>query len=235
MSLFFLLIILATSSIGMINNILDSIASLIYEFGYLGIFIAALVETLFPIIPSELIFPLAGYVAQSQNLGIISAIMFGLIGSIGSTVGALIIYTAAWKVGRKVLLKIGRYFLINEKKLEKSEVWFKNHGKLAVFLGRLAPGVRELISIPAGLSRMNIIEFTFFTFIGSFVWSLSLTLVGYYLGEAWNKFSKESSPILNILAVIIISILSGIIVYRYFRKRKNKGEKMSDPTGYSTI
>ena len=234
MSLFFLLIILATSSIGVINNILDSIASLIYEFGYLGIFIAALVETLFPIIPSELIFPLAGYVAQSQNLGIISAIMFGLIGSIGSTVGALIIYTAAWKVGRKVLLKIGRYFLINEKKLEKSEVWFKNHGKLAVFLGRLAPGVRELISIPAGLSRMNIIEFTFFTFIGSFIWSLSLTLVGYYLGEAWNKFSKESSPIFNILAVIIIFILSGIIVYRYFRKRKNKGGKIGDPTDYST-
>ena len=218
----------------MINNILDSIASLIYEFGYLGIFIAALVETLFPIIPSELIFPLAGYVAQSQNLGIISAIMFGLIGSIGSTVGALIIYTAAWKVGRKVLLKIGRYFLINEKKLEKSEVWFKNHGKLAVFLGRLAPGVRELISIPAGLARMNIIEFTFFTFLGSFVWSLSLTLVGYYLGEAWNKFSKESSPIFNFLAVLIISILTGIIVYRYFRKRKNKGGKIGHPTGYST-
>jgi membrane protein DedA with SNARE-associated domain len=218
----------------MINNILDSIANLIYEFGYLGIFIAALVETLFPIIPSELIFPLAGYVAQSQNLGIISAITFGLIGSIGSTVGALIIYTAALKVGRKVLLKIGRYFLINEKKLEKSELWFKNHGKLAVFLGRLAPGVRELISIPAGLSRMNIIEFTFFTFIGSFIWSLSLTLVGYYLGEAWNKFSKESSPIFNILAVIIISILSGIIVYRYFRKRKNKGGKIGDPRDYST-
>ncbi|HLN34096.1 MAG TPA: DedA family protein [Nitrososphaeraceae archaeon] len=218
----------------MINNILDSISNLIYEFGYLGIFIAALVETLFPIIPSELIFPLAGYVAQSQNLGIISAITFGLIGSIGSTVGALIIYTAALKVGRKVLLKIGRYFLINEKKLEKSELWFKNHGKLAVFLGRLAPGVRELISIPAGLSRMNIIEFTFFTFIGSFIWSLSLTLVGYYLGEAWNKFSKESSPIFNILAVIIIFILSGIIVYRYFRKRKNKGGKIGDPTDYST-
>ena len=207
----------------MINNILDSISNLIYEFGYLGIFIAALVETLFPIIPSELIFPLAGYVAQSQNLGIISAITFGLIGSIGSTVGALIIYTVALKVGRKVLLKIGRYFLINEKKLEKSELWFKNHGKLAVFLGRLAPGVRELISIPAGLSRMNIIEFTFFTFIGSFVWSLSLTLVGYYLGEAWNKFSKESSPIFNILAVIIISILSCIIVYRYLTKRKKQG------------
>ncbi len=218
----------------MINNILDSIANLIYEFGYLGIFIAALVETLFPIIPSELIFPLAGYVAHSQNLGIISAITFGLIGSIGSTVGALIIYTAALKVGRKVLLKIGRYFLINEKKLEKSELWFKNYGKLAVFLGRLAPGVRELISIPAGLSRMNIIEFTFFTFIGSFIWSLSLTLVGYYLGEAWNKFSKESSPIFNILAVIIISILSGIIVYRYFRKRKNKGGKIGDSTDYST-
>lgn len=234
MSLYLLLIILATSSIGMINNILDSISNLIYEFGYLGIFIAALVETLFPIIPSELIFPLAGYVAQSQNLGIISAIMFGLIGSIGSTVGALIIYIAALKVGRKVLLKIGRYFLINEKKLEKSELWFKNHGKLAVFLGRLAPGVRELISIPAGLSRMNIIEFTFFTFIGSFIWSLSLTLVGYYLGEAWNKFSKESSPIFNILAVIIISILSGIIVYRYFKKRKNKGGKIGGPTDYST-
>lgn len=198
---------------------------MIYEFGYFGIFIAALIETLFPIIPSELIFPLAGYVAQSQDLGIVSAIIFALIGASGSTLGALIIYMISLKLGRKVILRLGKYLLINEKKLNKSEVWFSKHGNIAVFLGRLAPGVRELISIPAGLSRMNIIYFTLFTFIGSSIWSLCLTLVGYYLGEAWDKFFLESSSIFNIVAILIISGIAGIIIYKYIKKRNPNNKK----------
>ena len=189
---FILTITLLTISFStIIDDTVNSVTNLILNLGYLGIFTAALVETLFPIIPSEVIFPLAGYVVQSQNLGLGQAIMFGFIGSLGSTIGAIIIYFISLKVGRRVILKIGKYILINENKLHKAEVWFQKYGKLAVLLGRLAPGIRELISVPAGLSRMNLFPFILFTFIGSFLWSISLTMIGFYLGDAWDEFSQE--------------------------------------------
>jgi membrane protein DedA with SNARE-associated domain len=214
------IIILAISFTSIIDNIINSVSNLIYNLGYLGIFAAALIETLFPIIPSELIFPLAGYVVHSKDLGIGQVIMFGFVGSLGSTLGAIVIYFVALKLGRRIILKFGKYILITESKLEKSELWFQKYGKVAVLLGRLAPGVRELISIPAGLSRMNFIEFTLFTFIGSFVWSLSLTMVGYYLGSAWDKFSQDSSKVFHVISLIIILSLLFIFLYKFYKKRK---------------
>lgn len=205
-----------------INDILNSVTNLILHLGYLGIFTAALIETIFPIIPSELIFPLAGYVVQSQNLGIGQAIMFGFMGSLGSTLGAIIIYFLSLKVGRVVILKIGKYILINETKLQKSEIWFQKYGKVAVLLGRLAPGIRELISVPAGLSKMNLIPFILFTFIGSFLWSLSLTMIGYYLGDAWDEFSQESSKAFHVISIIIIISITAILVYKLIKIKKRR-------------
>ena len=219
------LIILALSFTSVIDNLINSVTNLIYNLGYFGIFSAALIETLFPIIPSELIFPLAGYIVHSRSLGIEQVIMFGFMGSLGSTLGAIIIYLIALKVGRRIILKIGKYILISESKLEKSEAWFQKYGKVAVLLGRLAPGVRELISIPAGLSRMNFIEFTLFTFIGSFLWSLSLTMIGYYLGNAWDEFSQESSKAFHIISLTIIISLVLIFIFKLYKKRKRIKEK----------
>lgn len=219
------LIILAISFTSAIDDLINSVTNLIYNLGYFGIFTAALIETLFPIIPSELIFPLAGYIVHSQNLGIEQVIMFGFIGSLGSTLGAIIIYLIALKVGRRIVLKIGKYILISESKLEKSEAWFQKYGKMAVLLGRLAPGVRELISIPAGLSRMNFFEFTLFTFIGSFLWSLSLTMIGYYLGNAWDEFSQESSKAFHIISLTIIISLVLIFIFKLYKKRKRIKQK----------
>jgi membrane protein DedA with SNARE-associated domain len=219
------LIILAISFTSAIDDLINSVTNLIYNLGYFGIFTAALIETLFPIIPSELIFPLAGYIVHSQNLGIEQVIMFGFMGSLGSTLGAIIIYLIALKVGRRIVLKIGKYILISESKLEKSEAWFQKYGKIAVLLGRLAPGVRELISIPAGLSRMNFFEFTLFTFIGSFLWSLSLTMIGYYLGNAWDEFSQESSKAFHIISLTIIISLVLIFIFKLYKKRKRTKQK----------
>lgn len=219
------LIILAISFTSAIDDLINSVTNLIYNLGYFGIFSAALIETLFPIIPSELIFPLAGYIVHSQNLGIEQVIMFGFMGSLGSTLGAIIIYLIALKVGRRIVLKIGKYILISESKLEKSEAWFQKYGKMAVLLGRLAPGVRELISIPAGLSRMNFFEFTLFTFIGSFLWSLSLTMIGYYLGNAWDEFSQESSKAFHIISLAIIISLVLIFIFKLYKKRKRIKQK----------
>ena len=220
MVLYSFLLILAITFTSVIDDLINSVTNLIYNLGYLGIFTAALIETLFPIIPSELIFPLAGYIVYSQSLGIEHVVMFGLIGSLGSTLGAIIIYLIALKVGRRIVLKVGKYILINESKLEKAEAWFEKYGKIAVLLGRLAPGVRELISIPAGLSRMNFIKFTVFTFLGSFLWSLSLTMIGYYLGNAWDKFSQESSKAFHLIALIIILSLVLFFIFKLYKKRE---------------
>jgi membrane protein DedA with SNARE-associated domain len=222
------MITLAITFTSLINDTVNSVTNLILHLGYLGIFTAALAETLFPIIPSELIFPLAGYVVQSQNLGIGQAIIFGFMGSLGSTLGAIIIYFLSRKVGRIVILKIGKYILINENKLQKSEIWFQKYGKVAVLLGRLAPGIRELISVPAGLAKMNLISFILFTFIGSFLWSLSLTMIGFYLGDAWDEFSQESSKAFHFISIIIIISITVILVYKLIIKKKRKNNKQKE-------
>ena len=219
---------LAITFTTLINDILNSVTNLILNLGYIGIFTAALAETIFPIIPSELIFPLAGYVVQSQNLGIGQAIMFGFMGSLGSTLGAIIIYFLSLKVGRVVILKIGKYILINETKLQKSEIWFQKYGKVAVLLGRLAPGIRELISVPAGLAKMNLIPFILFTFIGSFLWSLSLTMIGFYLGDAWDEFSQESSKAFHLISIIIIISITAILVYKLIIKKRRRNNQQKE-------
>ena len=163
---------------------MNSITSWIAAYGYPAVFAAAFLETIFPPIPSEVIFPLAGYTAYSKGLGIGHAIGMAA-GALGSTVGGIIIYFISLKAGKPAVVRFGKRLRISESSIEKAESWFERHGEVAVFLGRMAPGVREIISIPAGIGRMNLPKFIIFTFLGSFVWSIALTLLGYYAGQAW--------------------------------------------------
>jgi membrane protein DedA with SNARE-associated domain len=202
------------------EDITDTITSWISNIGYLGVFAATLLETIFPPIPSEIIFPLVGFVAQSKGLGLGNAIGMGTIGALGSTVGAIMIYFIALKIGRPAILRIGKYVLINESKLQRAELWFEKHGAVAVFVGRLAPGIREIISIPAGLSKMNIIKFILFTFAGSLIWSVSLTIIGYYFGETWSKVAEQSG-IFNIAAIIIIVAVAAVIGFGYYKEHRS--------------
>ncbi len=204
-----------------LNDIVDSITSWISSAGPAGVFAATLLETIFPPIPSEVIFPLIGFTAQSKGLGFGNAIGMATIGALGSTIGAIMIYFISLKIGRPAILRVGKYVLINESKLQRAELWFEKHGAVAVFAGRLAPGIREIISIPAGLGKMNIIKFILFTFVGSLIWSISLTIVGYYFGEAWSKFAKESSEIFNIAALIIIVGVAAVIGFGYYKEHKS--------------
>lgn len=107
----------------------------------------------------------------------------GIIAGLGSTVGATVIYLFIRKLGRYAVIKYGKYIFLDNKKLAKIEEWFARHGTKAVFLCRMAPGMRELISIPAGLSSMNFLKIIIFTFAGSLIWSISLTFVGYTFGK----------------------------------------------------
>jgi membrane protein DedA with SNARE-associated domain len=206
----------------MINEIITAVSSWISAAGFLGIFLAAFVETIFPPIPSEVIFPLAGFVAQSSGLGLEGAIGMGGAGAVGSTLGAILIYFISLKVGRLAILRVGRYMLFDEIKLQKAESWFTKHGELAVFVCRMAPGLREIISIPAGLGKMNVTKFIIFTFLGSLIWSISLTVVGFYLGAAQNKFAQQASGIFNQVAIVILVLVVAVIGYKYYKRQVSK-------------
>jgi membrane protein DedA with SNARE-associated domain len=204
------------------DTVTAAVSSWIAEFGYPAIFVAALLENLFPPIPSEVIFPLVGFVAYHNNLGIIHAISMGLVGAIGSTVGAIIIYYFSLKIGKPAILRFGSYIKVSEKALLNAESWFQKYGTIAVFSGRMAPAIRELISIPAGIGRMNIMKFIFFTFAGSAVWSVALTLLGYFLGDAWSIMADQLSSVFSVIAVIILITIFAVFGLRYYSKRKDE-------------
>jgi membrane protein DedA with SNARE-associated domain len=160
------------------------VTDLISEHLFVGVFLAALIETVFPPIPTLAIFPLAGYIASQSELGLFSVILLGVIGGMGATIGSTVIYIIALKLGRTILIKYFRYARINEKKIKRVEVWFEKHGDKSIFFGRLVPVAREMISIPAGLFKMNVLKFLLYTFLGSCVWSVGTILAGYYFGLA---------------------------------------------------
>lgn len=206
-------------------DIINVITSLVSSYGYIGLFIAAFVETIFPPIPSELIFPLAGFVGFKSNFTYIETFVMAVCGAIGATIGAVLIYFISLKIGRLAVIKVGKYVFVNEHKIEAAEKWFEKYGIYAVFLGRMAPGVRELISVPAGIAKMPIGKFTIFTFLGSLVWSIALVFSGYMLGNSWDSLSESLSTYLPFLSVLIVITLAGVIIGYLIVKRQKYNRK----------
>ena len=165
-----------------IESFIQWITDFIGEHLYAGVFLAALIETVFPPVPTLAIFPVAGFIASENNLDVFSVVILGIVGGTGATIGSTVIYLVAWKLGRAVLLRYLKYARINEEKLIRVERWFEKHGDKAVFFGRLAPVIREMISIPAGVLQMKIPKFLLYTFLGSCVYSTGVILAGYYFG-----------------------------------------------------
>ena len=211
----------SSSSSSWVSNILSMLTAWIADYGYPAVFVAALLETVFPPIPSEIVFPLAGFTAYDRQLGLENAIGMAAAGALGSTLGAIAIYYASLKAGKAAIFRYGKYVRIGTKEIEKAEKWFEKHGELAVFLGRMAPGVREIISIPAGISKMNITKFVLFTFAGSLVWSVMLSLAGYYGGKAWSQLSESLSSILGIASAIIVAGIIAFIVIKRFKGHRH--------------
>ena len=165
-----------------IDTFIQWIISLMSENLYPGIFLAALIETIFPPIPSEIIFPTAGYIILNNEMHVFHVIGIGITGGFGATTGAFMIYIISKKLGRTGLVKYLKYAKIKEKSLEKADRWFEKYGDKSVIIGRVIPGIREIVSIPAGIFNMNYIKFLIFTLVGSCIWSIALTYVGYYFG-----------------------------------------------------
>lgn len=203
-------------------EIINIITSIVSSYGYLGLFIAAFAETIFPPIPSEVIFPLAGFVGFRSNFTYLETFLMAVSGAVGATIGAVLIYFISLKIGRIAIVKLGKYVFVSEEKIETAEKWFEKYGIYAVFLGRMAPGVRELISVPAGIARMPIVKFTIFTFLGSLVWSIVLVFSGYLLGNSWSELSDSLSDYFPLLSILTTAIFVSVVIFYLVRKKKKR-------------
>ena len=193
------------------SEIINFLVETIGNLGYIGIFILMFLESSFFPFPSEVVMIPAGYLAYKGDMNLFLAIISGVLGSIS---GAWFNYLIASKFGRKFLEKI-----IKKEKLDKLDKFFEKHGHISTFSGRLIPGVRQYISFPAGLAKMNGIIFTFFTGLGSLIWILILVGLGYYIGqnqELIHKYLRE----ITIMTLIVL----GVIIYIYYRYQKSKVE-----------
>ena len=218
-------ILVALTSAGILSGILDTMTSLIAQYGYPAVFAAAFLEVIFPPIPSEVIFPLVGFTAQSRELGVENAMGMATVGALGSTAGAILIYFVSLKVGRTVIVRFGKRIRVSEREIEKAERWFEKYGSIAVFTARMIPGIREIISIPAGIAQMNFAKFIGYTFAGSLLWCFILTFAGYYLGEAWSRFSEQASSAFTIVTIIVIAGIIAGVGFWYIRRRKRASAK----------
>ena len=171
-----------------LEALIEFVTVLIADYLYVGVFLAALIETIIPPIPTMAVFPTAGYIASQNGLGLPELFLLGILGGLGASVGSTVIYLIALKLGRTALLKYLKYVKVSEKKLVKVEQWFEKYGDKAVLFGRMIPVFREMISIPAGLLKMKIPKFLAYTILGSCGWSMTLIFIGYYFGIAAVEF-----------------------------------------------
>ena len=173
-----------------VSDILNWLLSVTTDYIYIGIFIAAFVETVFPPIPTVILFPFVGYIAFQSKFNLLDVILLGVIGGTGSTIGSLVLYLLAFKLGRMTIFKFYKYSKISEKNLNLIEKWFKQHGYITVLICRLIPFLREAISIFAGIFDMNKKIFLIYTFLGSSLLNIILLLVGYYFNGNFQSFIK---------------------------------------------
>lgn len=203
-----------------------------WYFAHLDYFTIALlmaIESTFVPLPSEVVIPPAALLAVQGNMNIILIILYS---SLGCVVGALINYTLSFYLGRKIIYslaesKVARIFFINREKVEKAEKYFLDNGNTSTFIGRLVPGVRHLISVPAGLAKMNVKKFIFYTFTGSLIWNSILTLLSYYIAISLNI--KNQTDLINkvtenshIIGYGMLGLAFAYVCFLIWKKYKKK-------------
>lgn len=187
--------------------------------GYAGVFLLMLLESVNIPVPSEITMPFAGYLTSSGHLNFYWVVFFGAFGNL---IGSLVAYYIGYFGGRSFVEKYGKYIFIHQQDVELAERMFAKHGKAIVFFSRLLPVVRTFISTPAGIAKMNIWQFSIYTFTGSLIWSTLLTYVGFVAGENWD-FLEPYFRKFN-WVIIGLGILVGVWwIFRYYKKVKNNG------------
>ena len=199
-----------------IQNLMDSM-------GYLGILLLMILENVFPPIPSELIMPSAGFAAARGDMTLGMVI---LMGTLGSVIGTLPLYYIGRAFGEDKLVawadKHGKWLTLSGKDIKKADDWFDRHGAGAVLFGRMVPGIRSLLSLPAGMSEMPLPKFLIYSAIGSALWSAALAYAGYALGENYDRVEQYVGPASKIILGLL---LVGFIWWVLKRRSAGKGTR----------
>lgn len=204
------------------------ITDIMTSLGYWGIGFLMFAENLFPPIPSELIMPLAGFTVAQGKMSFVPAVLAGVVGTI---LGAFPWYYAGKFLGEERLKqladKYGKWITVSGEDIDKATRWFNRFGKKAVLLGRLVPGVRTLISLPAGLSEMPLAPFLIYSTLGTTAWVMILTFLGYVLGDNYELVEEYLGPVSKIVLVfLVVSLIAWVVIKKQKEKRRknNRGQ-----------
>src|SRR5207253_8264032 len=210
------------STASMLEQFIQWLLERFRDVGYPGIVVLMAIESSLLPLPSELVMPPAGYLAAKGEMSFVAAVACGVLGSI---LGALANYGLAHWLGRAFFLRLGKYVLITERALDRSERYFAAHGEISTFLGRMLPVVRHLISIPAGIARMHLGRFVVFTGLGALVWCTILTWIGWFIGsredvilEVLNQEAKRYAGRAVLVALPVLAGIAAVYVWWYRRR-----------------
>ncbi len=204
--------------IELIELLTGIITGIISSLGYPGIFILMALESTATPVPSELVMPFAGYLASTGRFNLLLVI---LAGTLGCLFGSLASYYGGRSLGLPLIRRFGKYVLLSESDLDWTIRWFKSKGEKTIFISRFIPVVRHLISIPAGIGKMNVVKFSVYTFLGSLMWVTLLAYAGFELGNNWQIIRRFTEKI-SFLIVALLLIAAAVFVWRHIRHFRSK-------------
>ncbi|MFM9112525.1 MAG: DedA family protein [Actinomycetota bacterium] len=199
----------------MLSNLAQWVQDVIESLGYLGVALLVIAENLFPPIPSEIVLPFAGFVARRGDG---SVVVMVLASTVGSVVGALVLYAIAAAIGPErihtFVVRFGKWFGVKEADMVRAEEWFDRRSNVAVLVGRCVPLIRSLVSIPAGFRRMRFVPFIVLTAVGSAVWNVALIGAGAALGDQWDVVGDYVGVFQWLVIAVIVAVVIRFAVKR---------------------
>ena len=215
----------------MLGDLANWVQDVINQFGYFGVALLVVIENIFPPIPSEIVLPFAGFVAQQGSAGVAqsdtSVIGMMIAATIGSVVGALILYVISSAIGperlRAFVQRFGRWFGVKQTDLLRAEAWFDRRSFVAVLVGRCVPLIRSIVSIPAGFRRMKLTSFILLTAVGSAVWNIALIGTGALLGDQWERVGEYVGVFQWLVIGAILMLLVRFVYSKLQNRRRQNG------------
>lgn len=204
----------------MLQNIIDWVISIMEAIGAPGVGLAVFLENVFPPIPSEVILPLAGFTSSQGSMNVVAAFIWATLGSLA---GAYFLYYLGAAIGADRLRRIAdKMWLVKVDDVNAALAWFDKYGKISILVGRVIPGVRSLISIPAGIDRMNPLSFGLYTLLGSSIWNALLIYCGWVLGENWHAVEGVIDQYSKVVYALVALALLATFLWLLRRDRKEK-------------
>ena len=205
----------------MLSSLAQWVQDVIEQLGYVGVALLVVAENVFPPIPSEIVLPFAGFVAQRGSESLVLMILAATVGSVG---GALIMYWIAAVIGDErlhaITRKFGKWVQIREVDLTRAEEWFDRHATSAVLIGRCVPLIRSVVSIPAGFRRMKLVPYIAYTFLGSLVWNILLIGAGALLGENWERVGSYVGVFQWVVIALVVAVVARFVLGVYRRRNQ---------------